>query len=184
MLGSSGAMTLWFLEAAFPEGLLGTTFYHSEVLTQSHSLRLNLIFTLKPCLTWRLLWVRDQKYKMLKLVLFWFILFYYYYILRVWQRASKGRVKGEGRESQADSAELGALDARLYLRTLRSWPGLKSRVRCLMDWATQAPETLYFGSQLTPTSPLPLVFFLNSYGTLNNSSFLSLTVKAAKKDNL
>ena len=30
-------------------------------------------------------------------------------------------------------------DRGLALTTLRSWPELKSRVRCLSDWATQAP---------------------------------------------
>ena len=47
------------------------------------------------------------------------------------------------------------------LLTLRSWPELKSRVRCLTDWVTQAPQLFcYFNHQILremlPLLPLRL----------------------------
>ena len=35
-------------------------------------------------------------------------------------------------------------DVGLSLTTMRLWPELKSRVRCLTDWATQAPQIFFF----------------------------------------
>ena len=47
----------------------------------------------------------------------------------------------EERESQADSTLSVEPDMGLQHVTLRSWPQLKSRARCLTNWATQAAPT-------------------------------------------
>ena len=49
--------------------------------------------------------------------------------------------KGGGREkeSEADSTLSMEADMRLDYTTLRSWPELKPKVRCLTNWATHVP---------------------------------------------
>ena len=58
---------------------------------------------------------------------------------------------GEGwreRESQAGSAlSVQSTTWGLNSRTLRSWPEPKSRVKCLIDWATQVPQNVLFYPQ-------------------------------------
>ena len=52
--------------------------------------------------------------------------------------------RGRERESQAGSMLSGwGLAQGLNSRIMRSWPALKPRVRCLSDWATQAPQALF-----------------------------------------
>ena len=52
-----------------------------------------------------------------------------------------GRGREMERESQADSVLTASILTRhLIQQTVRSWPGPKSRVRCLTDWATQTPQ--------------------------------------------
>ena len=56
-------------------------------------------------------------------------------------RRKKGRKRE--RESQADSLLSVESDLSLHLMTQRSWPELKSRVRCLTDWVTQALKRIF-----------------------------------------
>ena len=70
-----------------------------------------------------------------------YFFFKFIYFERQRERESAGASRGEaGRESQA----VFTLSAQSPMqgsnsRTMRSWPEPKSRVRCLTDWATQAP---------------------------------------------
>ena len=79
-------------------------------------------------------------------------LFIYLFILRERERArarehalawaGEGQREGE-RESQAGSLQSAwSPTPGLNPRTMRSWPELKSRVRCLSDWATQVSLNL------------------------------------------
>ena len=52
----------------------------------------------------------------------------------------RGRAR-EKRKSLVDSLLSTESDAGLQLTTLRSWPELKPRVRCLTNWATQVSQT-------------------------------------------
>lgn len=65
-------------------------------------------------------------------------------------RAVVREVEGEGERSLAGFTLSMEPDTGLSLRTLRSWPELKSRVRCLTDWTTQASQRA-------------LIFFLRSH---------------------
>ena len=57
----------------------------------------------------------------------------------------KGRERGRQKESQAGSAlSVETPTWGLNPRSVRSWPELKPRVRCLTNWATQAPQELLF----------------------------------------
>ena len=93
------------------------------------------------------------------------LLFLLMFVYLFWDR-KQGRGRGRSRASQAGSALLE--QSRLWVSiplAVRSWPELKSRVRCLTDWATQAPHPLVILSEL-----LSLVCFLSL-----NMSDLSLT---------
>ena len=65
----------------------------------------------------------------------------YLFILRVRLRVWEGEGQREReKESQAGSAvSLQSPTWGSNPQTMRAWPQLKSRVRCLPDWATQAP---------------------------------------------
>ena len=59
------------------------------------------------------------------------------YIIYFW--GEKESTSGRGVEGEADSPLNRESNLGLHLMTLRSWSELKARVRCLTNWATQAP---------------------------------------------
>ena len=63
--------------------------------------------------------------------------FIYLFWEREREREREAEREGE-RESQAGSTVSSEPDTGLHPMIMRSWPELKSRVRCLTDWATQA----------------------------------------------
>ena len=77
----------------------------------------------------------------------------------VWEKRCVQWVRGRGRKGEKISGRLLAEhevlrgwispDSGLNLTTLRSWPELKSRGRCLTDWATQVPQRWQHESHFT-----------------------------------
>ena len=65
--------------------------------------------------------------------------FFFFFNVYLFLRGGEGRERNRqfqaGSTLSAQSQMLG-----LHLWTVRSWPELKSRVRCLNDWAIQAPH--------------------------------------------
>lgn len=55
--------------------------------------------------------------------------------------------EGEGENRPSDSPLSVEPDSGLDPKTLRSWPELKSRVGCLIDWVTQALLEIFFKCQ-------------------------------------
>ena len=74
----------------------------------------------------------------------------------VW--AGEGQRKGD-RESQAVSIQSAqSLEPGSSSRTVRSWPEPKSTVRCLTDWATQAPIQCHFSSVIVCVCLFPALY--------------------------
>ena len=73
-----------------------------------------------------------------RLVSFFFFLMFIYLF---WEWTGGGEERGQERESQA-GCQCRAW-GRAWSHRPGSWPDLKSRVRCLTDWATQVPPDRY-----------------------------------------
>ena len=66
----------------------------------------------------------------------------------IWE-SKKEHGEGEGADRENFKQGLSTEpDVGLYLKTPRSWPELKPRVRCLTNWATQVPLKIIFLSNL------------------------------------
>ena len=82
---------------------------------------------------------------------FWFLK-RFMYLFRRERESMSGRGRGRGRENLKQSAEPDEGAGGLHLTTLRSWPELKPRVRCLNQVCHQAPQHFHM-SYLLFNSP-------------------------------
>ena len=105
------------------------------------------VFVLSLCVALILFSVKPQS--LIGCVLFLFLIknFIYLFILRKTKKAQAGEGQREEEKENPKHAPQSVrrtrCEAQTY-ETVRSWPGLKSRVECLTNWVTQASHLLCF----------------------------------------